>query len=100
MHATIVHDFSPRTTALLYGVAKVGAIYLSGVGVYSSHLPEALVPRRFDNFGASHQLWHACVLLAALQHFLTCEHLWRETAATFRTAVEEVLEPVQGSVEL
>lgn len=98
VHAAFVHDFSPRTTSLIWGVAKMGAIYLGGVGVYSSHLPEALAPRRFDNLGSSHQLWHACVLVAALSHFFTCQHLWRETALAFRTAVEEALEPVPGSL--
>jgi adiponectin receptor len=84
LHATIAHDFSPRTVALLTGVVQMGACYLTGVALYVSHFPEALVPRQFsaitDIWGSSHQLWHVCVLAAAMHHFFTVLNLWHETA--------------------
>lgn len=40
--------------------------YVGGAGVYVSQFPECLFPGKFDNFGSSHQLWHFCVIIAAL----------------------------------
>ena len=51
--------------ALLYGVMQMGAAYFLGIGFYASRFPEVVFPKTFDIFGSSHQLWHACVILAA-----------------------------------
>ena len=81
LHAMVAHDYSPETTALLKGVLQMGAMYLLGVGVYATRVPESLAPRRFDIIGSSHQLWHACVVAAAYTHFGTVLALWRSSAA-------------------
>lgn len=80
LHAMIAHDFSPATTSLFLGVAQMGATYLTGVSFYATHFPEVSWPKRFDIVGSSHQLWHACVLLAAFFHFQTVLALWRSSA--------------------
>ena len=84
VHAMFAHDFSPRTVSLLTGVLQMGAFYLTGVALYVSHFPEALMPRQFssitDIWGSSHQLWHVCVLAAAMHHFYTVLNLWHDTA--------------------
>ncbi|CAN8096064.1 unnamed protein product [Discula destructiva] len=41
-----------------------------GAGLYVLKFPEGWYPRRFDIFGASHQLMHICVVVAALTY--TC----------------------------
>ena len=51
--------------------------YLFGAAVYGLRLPESAFPKRFDYIGSSHQLWHACVVLAAYQHFTVVLQLWR-----------------------
>ena len=47
-----------------------GALYIFGTLLYVAHIPERLAPGRFDYIGASHQLFHACVLFAALLHLV------------------------------
>ncbi|CAE7174753.1 unnamed protein product, partial [Rhizoctonia solani] len=54
-----------------------GALYVVGALIYicnglltsASRLPERWYPGRFDYFGASHQIFHVCVVLAALSHY-------------------------------
>lgn len=36
-------------------------------------MPERWYPGRFDYFGASHQIFHVCVVLAALAHFMVSD---------------------------
>ena len=112
LHAAVVHDFAPRNVDLIIGVVKMGLTYILGIGFYASKFPESVQPRSFDRFGASHQLWHACVLIAAICHFRTVFTLWRETAllaGSLRSSalaqqqlgqVAAAMPSVAGSVEL
>ena len=52
--------------AFLPKLGLMFALYALGFAFYVSRWPERARPGRFDLFGASHQLWHLCVLLAAL----------------------------------
>ena len=36
----------------------------------ANRVPERLSPGTFDHFGASHQVFHVCVVLAALAHYV------------------------------
>jgi adiponectin receptor len=80
LHAAYVHELSERHVALIHGVAKMGLTYGLGVVFYASKFPESVAPRCFDRVGSSHQVWHACVLLAAWYHFQTLWTLWQQTA--------------------
>ena len=100
LHAVVVHEFSERTTALLRGVILMGGIYFAGIGFYVTSFPESVAPRSlFDRFGASHQYWHACVLLAAYVHFRTVFSLYCETAL-FEAAQGLVNPSIAAAVEL
>ncbi|OCL14139.1 hemolysin-III channel protein-like protein Izh2, partial [Glonium stellatum] len=44
------------------------ALNALGAGAYAIHYPEKWFPRRFDIFGASHQILHIMVVLAGLAH--------------------------------
>lgn len=66
--------------ALVYGVSlrPLVALRLNGrylVGGRNAdkdaqiHFPERWSPVKFDIFGASHQIFHICVVLGALSHF-------------------------------
>ncbi|KJA23067.1 hypothetical protein HYPSUDRAFT_138248 [Hypholoma sublateritium FD-334 SS-4] len=46
-----------------------GALYIGGALLYAKRIPERLAPGRFDYFIASHQIFHICVVLAALAHY-------------------------------
>uniref|UniRef100_A0A7S3NJT5 Uncharacterized protein n=1 Tax=Aureoumbra lagunensis TaxID=44058 RepID=A0A7S3NJT5_9STRA len=55
------------------GLGVMAFFYILGLFFYFSHWPERLAPGRFDHFGASHQLWHLCILLAALAWLLNTD---------------------------
>ncbi|CAL1699535.1 unnamed protein product [Somion occarium] len=44
-------------------------LYIAGALLYANRIPEKLSPGTFDYFGASHQIFHVCVVLAALAHY-------------------------------
>lgn len=46
-----------------------GALYIGGALIYGLRFPERFFPKRFDFFGSSHNIFHFCVLAAAVVHF-------------------------------
>ena len=49
----------------------------------ANRIPERLWPGKFDYFFASHQIFHVCVVLAALSHYvcvLTAFEHWHAQA--------------------
>ena len=51
---------------------RFGGTYLAygiGMGLYLSHWPERVWPGRFDYIGKSHQLWHLCVVVGAVNFY-------------------------------
>ncbi|KAI5788455.1 hemolysin-III related-domain-containing protein [Geopyxis carbonaria] len=46
-------------------VVAQGLLYVVGAAIYAARVPERWAPGRFDLVGASHQIFHVCVLLAA-----------------------------------
>lgn len=69
----ILHMFFGRGVALtLEFTQPLGysiLCYLLGVIFYSNQLPERFGPGRFDFLGASHQIWHVCVVAG-----IWCQH--------------------------
>lgn len=67
----------------------MGAIYLTGTGVYTLKIPERFWPGRFDVAFHSHQLFHISIVIAATIHYRACEKMiaWRDsTGFCFPTA--------------
>ena len=96
---------APQLTA---GVVRMGLVYLAGVAVYASGVPESLYPQRFDFFFSSHQWWHVAVVAAATLHFGNVVKLWAdctaEVAAAAAAAQSLAAEPtlrvgLRGSLE-
>ena len=54
-----------------------GYIYIQGAIIYMVKCPERCAPGRFDFCGASHQIFHFCVLGAALLHYFENYKLFR-----------------------
>ncbi|AIO02694.1 hypothetical protein LPMP_355630 [Leishmania panamensis] len=54
------------------GLLTMLALYGFGVFVYAFRIPEAISPGTFDFYFSSHQIWHVCVLGAAITHFYNC----------------------------
>ena len=55
--------------ASFHWLLLMGALYLTGAGIYSSRFPERCFPGKFDIFCQSHQLFHLFVVIAAFVHF-------------------------------
>ncbi|KIY47413.1 HlyIII-domain-containing protein [Fistulina hepatica ATCC 64428] len=47
-----------------------GLCYIVGALIYANRIPERFAPGKFDYFFASHQIFHCCVVAAALLHFV------------------------------
>ena len=46
-----------------------GVVYIVGAIILSLRYPEKKFPKKFDNFGASHQIWHVFVVTAISLNF-------------------------------
>lgn len=64
--------FFPNNLITLYPLFWVlgGISYIIGGLIYVLRIPEKYFPIKFDNFGNSHNILHAGVLLGSLFHFL------------------------------
>ncbi|EIN08395.1 HlyIII-domain-containing protein [Punctularia strigosozonata HHB-11173 SS5] len=69
-HALAIHGAHDlwHNLGFSYLIAS-GALYIFGALLYANRIPERFAPGRFDYFFASHQLFHLCVVLAALAHY-------------------------------
>ncbi|ETS79760.1 hypothetical protein PFICI_09613 [Pestalotiopsis fici W106-1] len=69
IHGLWLYGLSEQSTRI--GLTWIGTTALfNGVGViaYALKFPEAYCPRRFDLLGASHQIMHVMVVIAALSY--------------------------------
>ncbi|KAL7753125.1 hypothetical protein RI367_001577 [Sorochytrium milnesiophthora] len=63
----------------LYGWLVMIGLYIGGAFIYASKIPERWAPGRFDLLLHSHQIWHVCVVAAAVAHYWSARALlvWR-----------------------
>ncbi|KAH6692356.1 mPR-like GPCR protein [Plectosphaerella plurivora] len=66
--ALFPHDQLEKHMGVRYYYLE-GIFILTGALIYALHFPEKWHPVRFDIFGASHQIFHICVVLGAASHF-------------------------------
>lgn len=71
--------FDPHVTVMLGPLLLMAALYVIGATIYATRFPERFYPGRFDVWFSSHQLWHVCVVAAALVHLLNAlqQYEWR-----------------------
>ncbi|CAH0519887.1 unnamed protein product [Peronospora belbahrii] len=71
--------FDPHVTVMIGPLLLMGLLYTSGAIIYATKFPERFYPGRFDLWFSSHQLWHICVVAAALVHFANAlqQYEWR-----------------------
>lgn len=86
LHLLVFHRYNALSISLLGGVVGEGGVYLGGALIYTTQVPEALVPNRFDYSLNSHNLWHCCVVAAAYLHFKTMVELWEATSMAIGAA--------------
>ena len=53
----------------ILGMVVMGSLYLTGASLYVLRIPERFFPGWFDVWASSHQLFHICVVTAALVHY-------------------------------
>ena len=68
MYANPENDYMPATRCFLY-LVLMGAMYLGGLAIYATRVPERFYPKVFDIWLNSHTIWHVIVFFAALLHF-------------------------------
>ncbi|ORX88625.1 putative hemolysin-III channel protein Izh2 [Basidiobolus meristosporus CBS 931.73] len=49
---------------------SMGLTYVCGALIYASRVPERWFPGKFDYIGHSHQIFHVCVVIAAVFHYI------------------------------
>jgi adiponectin receptor len=71
--------FDPHVTVMIGPLLIMAALYIAGAVIYATRFPERFYPGRFDVWFSSHQLWHICVVAAALVHFVNAlqHYEWR-----------------------
>jgi channel protein (hemolysin III family) len=63
------YQIASRTMGLNFLIAG-GALYVVGACLYMARVPERFSPGTFDYVGASHQIFHVLILLAAFCHYI------------------------------
>jgi adiponectin receptor len=54
----------------LMNVSLVGLFYVGGAMLYAARIPERFFPGKCDYLFQSHQIFHICVVAAAVLHYL------------------------------
>lgn len=62
---------------LIYGLERtnfpyilaVASLYIAGALIYAFRFPERFLPGKLDIWGHSHQIFHVCVVVAAIVHY-------------------------------
>lgn len=62
--ATVSHTMG------MYHIMLSGLLYVVGALIYLARFPERVAPGKFDYIGASHQIFHVAILLAAAAHYV------------------------------
>ncbi|KAA0166427.1 hypothetical protein FNF27_07499 [Cafeteria roenbergensis] len=74
---TITMGHDPVVWQAVLQIATMGAMYVLGAVLYGTRIPERWIPGRLDFVGASHQIFHALVFMAAFLHYHTVLLLFR-----------------------
>ncbi|XP_015197781.2 adiponectin receptor protein 1a isoform X1 [Lepisosteus oculatus] len=76
MHFTIAEGFVKATTVGQMGwFFLMGAMYITGAGLYAARIPERYFPGKCDIWFQSHQIFHVLVVAAAFIHFYGVSNL-------------------------
>ena len=72
VHVVLQEGFSNSdVNSMLLGLGIMAVVYIFGALLYVFRIPERFFPGKFNTWASSHQLFHICVLLAALVHYDT-----------------------------
>ena len=74
----------------MIGLLIMGGIYVIGAVIYVVRFPERFFPGRFNTWASSHQLFHICVVCAALVHYDTLLNMIKYRMSTDSCALEQM----------
>ncbi|KAI8372253.1 hemolysin-III related-domain-containing protein [Choanephora cucurbitarum] len=57
-------------TVSLGHMILMACTYIAGAIIYGCRFPERTMPGKFNYFGSSHQIFHVCVVIAVISHYL------------------------------
>lgn len=102
MVAPIVHLFHVHgyTKAQAF-VAPFGLsvlTYVVGLLFYAFHFPECCAPGKFDIWGASHNMWHLCIVGAIILHYRAVFHVFN-TRWDYSCAAGDAQVPFPSAVD-
>ncbi|KAG7672276.1 hypothetical protein Ndes2526B_g06732 [Nannochloris sp. 'desiccata'] len=81
-HGMIINAGAKEVLAAMQLDALMGIIYIGGAALYATRVPERFKPGAFDMAFHSHQLFHVCVVIAAVIHYKASHGLLRWRDAT------------------
>jgi adiponectin receptor len=81
-HAMIIHAGTQEVHLAMQLDGLMGLIYIGGAAIYATRVPERFKPGAFDMAFHSHQLFHVCVVIAAVIHYKASHGLLRWRDAT------------------
>ena len=65
----VERGFAEPLGKFVVGLVIMAMLYLGGAGLYASRIPERFRPGMFDVWAHSHQIFHVCVVAAALVYY-------------------------------
>ena len=71
VHIALREGVTGHNAYPLRGLCIMASLYLTGAGLYVLRIPERFFPGKFDIWASSHQIFHICVVSAALVHYDT-----------------------------
>ena len=90
-HVVLRDGFEDQHTVnAIAGLLLMGGVYILGAGFYVSRFPERLFPGKFNTWASSHQLFHVCVVCAALIHYNTLLGMIKYRMSTESCAAEQL----------
>mmetsp|Transcript_29871 Transcript_29871/g.21621 ORF Transcript_29871/g.21621 Transcript_29871/m.21621 type:complete len:191 (+) Transcript_29871:706-1278(+) len=74
----IMDDTTEALPAKVGPYALGGAIYIFGAILYVTDVPERFWPGKFDIWGCGHQVFHICVVIGAMIHYVESWRVYKE----------------------
>ncbi len=78
LHLIYIADSRVLMTFDIWPWLTGGALYILGAIVYAKRWPECIANGKFDYLGNSHNIFHVCILLAALMHWYGSVRVFHE----------------------
>ena len=94
IHVALREGFNQQhVVQALIGMAVMGGVYILGAVIYVLRVPERFFPGKFNTWASSHQLFHICVVCAALIHYDTLLSMIKYRMSTQTCGMESISLP-------